>query len=273
MTTANPSSNSLEKRQDYSLSVCVLGSGSRGNAVYISDGSTALLLDAGFSGVEIQRRMASKNLNPDDLDAILVTHEHNDHIQGVGVLSRRLKLPVYINQETEKVAARQLGTIKRRQYFECGKPFTIGKLRIHPFPISHDAGDPAGFTVGSNGVKIGIATDLGIATNLVKAHLKNCSLLVLEANHDPEMLENGPYPWPLKQRVSGRTGHLSNDASRDLLETVQHDNLSHVILAHLSEVNNTPNHAFRAVVRGLTRCNPKIMVADQHQSGEIIYLK
>ncbi len=269
----NPSINAPETQQDYSLSVCVLGSGSKGNAVYISDGATAILVDAGFSGVEIQRRMASKGLNPENLDAILVTHEHGDHIQGVGVLSRRFKVPVYINQETEKAAARQLGTIKNRQYFECGKPFTIGRLRLHPFPISHDAGDPAGFTVGSNGVKIGIATDLGIATHLVKAHLQQCRLLILEANHDPVMLENGPYPWPLKQRVSGRTGHLSNEASKDLLQAVQHDALTHVILAHLSEVNNSPQQAFRAAVQGITRCNPQLTVAAQHKCGDVVYLK
>ena len=114
---------------------------------------------------------------------------------------------------------------------------------------------------------------MGIATHLVKAHLQQCRLLILEANHDPDMLENGPYPWPLKQRVSGRTGHLSNEASKDLLQEVQHDGLSHVILAHLSEVNNSPQQAFRAAVQGITRCNPHLTVAAQHECGDIVYLK
>jgi len=261
------------QHDDFILSVCVLASGSKGNAIYISNGSTAILLDAGLSGIEIQRRMAARGLNPKDLDAILVTHEHNDHIKGVGVLSRRFKLPVYISRKTEEAAAAQLGTIERPRYFECGQSFAIDAFTLHPFPISHDAEDPVGFTVGCNGLKIGIATDLGMATHVVKAHLQNCALLILESNHDPEMLENGPYPWPLKQRVSGRTGHLSNDASRELLEAVQHDGLTHVILAHLSEINNTPQQAFRTVVRGITRCNPQLMVATQHECSQIVYLK
>ncbi len=253
--------------------VCVLASGSKGNATYISDGNTAVLVDAGLSGIEIQRRMASRGLDPEKLHAILITHEHSDHIKGVGVLSRRFKLPVYINPKTEAAAEKQLGKLYERRYFECGTPFRLNRFIFHPFSISHDANDPAGFTVSCNGKKIGIATDLGIASNVVKAHLSTCSLLILEANHDPEMLEYGPYPWPLKQRVSGRTGHLSNDASRELLESIQHDGLSHVILAHLSEVNNTPNHAFSTVIRGITRCSPMVHVASQEESGEIVLLR
>jgi len=255
-----------------SVRVCVLASGSKGNATYISNGSAAVLVDAGLSGVEIERRLASRGLNPDTLDAILVTHEHSDHIKGVGVLSRRFKLPVYLNRKTEAAASTQLGRLHDRRYFECGTAFRLNRFTFHPFSISHDAEDPAGFTVDCSGKKIGIATDLGIASHVVKAHLSACSLLILEANHDPEMLEYGPYPWPLKQRVSGRTGHLSNEASRDLLESVQHKALSHVILAHLSEVNNTPNHAFSTVIRGITRSNPKIHVACQDESGEIVEL-
>ena len=273
MTRTAPSNTPASEGPETTLSVCVLGSGSKGNAVYISDGTTAVLVDAGFSGIEIQRRMAARGLNPADLDAILVTHEHGDHIHGVGVLSRRFKLPVYLNARTAKAGSGPLGRLHRSRYFEGGKPFTIGDINLHPFSISHDADDPVGFTAACNGIKIGIATDLGIATHVVKAHLQHCALLIIEANHDPEMLENGPYPWPLKQRVSGRTGHLSNDASRELLEAVQHGGLTHVILAHLSEVNNTPNHAFRAVVRGITRCNPKLSVAPQHECSEMVVLK
>ena len=230
-------------------------------------------MDAGFSGAEIQRRMAARGLDAADLDAILVTHEHGDHIQGVGVLARRFKLPVHITRRTLQAAARQLGSIDTPRHFEGGRSFTLGNLTVHPFSISHDAEDPVGFTVACNGVKVGIATDLGVATHVVKAHLKNCSLLILEANHDPQLLAKGPYPWPLKQRVSGRTGHLSNEASMTLLEEIQHDRLSHVILAHLSEVNNTPQHAFGAAVRGITRCSPILTVADQHESGDVVYLK
>ena len=257
---------------NYNLAVCMLASGSKGNATYISDGDTSILIDAGLSGVELQRRLVSRDLDPEHLDAIIVTHEHSDHVQGVGILSRRYKLPVYINQKTYHASPR-LGSLHETKSFECGQTFHISNLTIHPFSISHDAEDPVGFTIGQNGTTIAIATDLGIATSMVKEHLKHCALLILEANHDPQMLENGPYPWPLKQRIKGRTGHLSNTSSKILLEELQHENLQHVILAHLSEINNTPKLAYDEVARALTRCSAKLYVADQRTSSPVIYLK
>jgi phosphoribosyl 1,2-cyclic phosphodiesterase len=249
-----------------------LASGSKGNSTYISDGKTSILIDAGLSGVELKRRLLSRDLAPENLDAIIVTHEHSDHIQGVGVLSRRYKLPVYINQKTHQ-ASPALGSLHETRSFECGRTFHISNLAIHPFSISHDAEDPVGFTVGQNGTRIAIATDLGIATSMVKDHLKLCALLILEANHDPRMLETGPYPWPLKQRIQSRVGHLSNSDSKTLLQELQHDNLEHVILAHLSENNNTPQKAFDEVVQALTRCKAQLTVADQYSPGPVIYLK
>ena len=257
---------------DYNLAICMLASGSKGNATYISDGDTSILIDAGLSGVELQRRLASRNLAPEHLDAIIVTHEHSDHIQGVGVLSRRYKVPVYVSKKTHQ-ASPKLGSLHETKSFECGKTFHISNLIIHPFSVSHDAEDPVGFTIGQNGTTIAIATDLGIATSMVKEHLKHCALLILEANHDPQMLETGPYPWPLKQRIKSRTGHLSNTSSKILLEELQHENLQHVILAHLSEINNTPRLAFDEVAKALTRCGAKLSVADQYTSGPVIYLK
>jgi phosphoribosyl 1,2-cyclic phosphodiesterase len=263
----------IERKQPlFSLAICTLASGSKGNATYISDGETSILVDAGLSGVEIQRRLASRDLSPEDLDAIIVTHEHSDHVRGVGILSRRYKLPVYINPGTQK-AAPQIGKLHETIPFECGTTFHISKMAIHPFAISHDAKDPAGFTIGQNGTTVGIATDLGIATSMVRQHLKRCALLLLEANHDPTMLETGPYPWPLKQRIRGRTGHLSNPDSKQLLKELQHDNLQHVILGHLSEINNTPQKAFDEVVKALTRCNARLTVADQYASSPVIYVK
>ena len=134
------------------LSVCLLASGSRGNAIYLSDGNSRILIDAGLSGVEIERRMASRDLDPGQLDGIVVSHEHSDHVQAVGVLARRFKLPVYISSETH-AAARQIGRLDDVHNFECGTPFQIGKLNLHPFSISHDAADPAGFTVAANGTQ------------------------------------------------------------------------------------------------------------------------
>ncbi len=250
----------------------MLASGSKGNAIYISDGDTAVLLDAGLSGVEIERRLKSKNLNPADLDAICVSHEHSDHIQGVGVLARRFKLPVYLSSQTAAAAKSHMGKVATIKTFECGSGFEINALKLHPFALSHDAKDPAGFTVNCNGTKIGIATDLGIATHMVQEHLKNCTALILEANHDPEMLANGPYPWPLKQRIGSRTGHLSNPEARDLLTVLQNKGLEHVILAHLSETNNTAEKALSEVSRALTRCRPQVWVASQDQCGDLIII-
>jgi len=266
-------SEQLQSKLDYNLAICILASGSRGNAVYVSGGSTSILIDAGLSGIEIERRLNSKGLYPEDLDAILVSHEHTDHIQGVGVLSRRFNLPVFINSKTEKAAVSQLGNVRVIKNFECGSPFIINDLSIHPFSISHDAEDPSGFTVNQNGTKIGIATDLGIATSMVKEHLKGCSLLILEANHDEDMLINGPYPWPIKQRIKSRTGHLSNEASKNLLKEVQHDRLKYVILAHLSETNNTPQKALSEVGRAMSHCNAKLDVATQDECGALLRLK
>ncbi len=257
----------------YRLAVCVLASGSKGNSVFVSNGETSILIDAGLSGIEIERRLRSKNLNPKMLDAIFVSHEHADHIQAVGVLSRRFDLPVYITPKTSKAAASQLGRIKDLRFFECGLSFIIESLVVHPFSISHDAVDPAGFTITHAERKIGVATDLGIGTAVVKEHLKRCDLLIIEANHDPAMLAAGPYPWELKQRIKSRTGHLSNEDSQRLLNEVGHSNLKHVILAHLSEINNTPQHALRAVDRKLDNCMPHFSVAAQATSGKVVFIK
>ncbi len=260
-------------QRDQSISVCLLASGSRGNAIYISDGKSRILIDAGLSGVEIERRMQSRGLDPKQLDGIVVSHEHSDHIQAVGVLSRRFKLPIYISAETYATARGQLGRIDIAHSFSCGVPFLIGNLELHPFSISHDASDPAGFTVTSNGTRIGIATDLGIATTLVKTHLKACTALIIEANHDRTMLEQGPYPWPLKQRIQSRSGHLSNDDTTQLLKEVLHKHLTHVILAHLSEQNNTPEKARCTVAQALRETRVNLSVAVQDRCSELFIIK
>jgi len=254
------------------FAVCVLASGSRGNSIYLADGSTSFLVDAGLSGSEIERRLSLRGIDPEDMDGILVSHEHSDHIQGVGVLSRRYNIPVYINSETCKAASARMGTVDLIRPFECGFPFTLKTLTVHPFSISHDAADPSGFIISRNGIKVGIATDLGFASSLVKEHLKFCDLLVLEANHDSEMLNNGPYPWHLKQRVKGRGGHLSNQDSKKILSQVIHPGLKHVILAHLSRKNNLPQKAEAEVTPVLAPHDIQLHIAGQNQPGELIYL-
>jgi len=256
-----------------SLTISLLASGSRGNAIYISDGRTAVLVDAGLSGVEIERRLKHRQLNACDLDAIVVSHEHADHIKGVGVLARRLDLPVYLSAPTRKAAESFLGRVPEIRSFCCGRPFTINGLAFSPFSTSHDADDPAGFTITHAGIKIGIATDLGQATAVVRTYLKHCRLLVLEANHDPEMLLNGPYPWPLKQRIKSRLGHLSNREAGELLKSLLHDRLEKIVLAHLSESNNTPDRALNTVGLSLTRRRIPIAVATQDRGSDVFRLQ
>lgn len=267
-----------------SFCICPLASGSRGNAVLVSTPETAILVDAGLSGKEIQRRMAAVGETPERLSAIIITHEHRDHIQGAGVLGRRFNIPVYMTKATYQACEKVVGKIPDLKWFGCGESFTIQKgnsikdekmsdaslLTVHPFSTSHDASDPAGLTLTWQGCKIGIATDLGIATNLVKAHLHNCSVLYLESNHDPDMLINGSYPWHLKQRIKSRTGHLSNADAGVLLSQLVHKDLKHVVLAHLSEENNRPEHALAAAGRCLNGASTILSVARPDRPGDII---
>jgi phosphoribosyl 1,2-cyclic phosphodiesterase len=269
---ASPPADVPAKDDLSSVSVCVLASGSRGNAIYVSDGRTAILIDAGLSGIEIQRRMAARGLDPASLDAILVSHEHTDHIQGVGVLSRRFGLTVHISDATREASNNALGKLSAIRPFCCGETFSIGELVVHPFSTSHDAADPAGFTIRCNGSKVGVATDLGIATSVVKTHLQACDILVLEANHDDRMLIDGPYPWPLKQRIRGRSGHLSNEDAALLLDGLRHDRLAHVILAHLSEENNTPDIARKTIEMVLKDAPTKLHVACQTAGCRLLTL-
>jgi len=254
-----------------SFCICPLASGSKGNSLFVSCRNNSILIDAGLSGIEIERRLNILNISPESLTAIIITHEHSDHVKGAGILSRRFKLPVYITQKTYE-AAQGLGKIEDLCFFECGTPFEIDQILVSPFSTSHDAIDPAGLTMEYNGHKIGIATDLGIVTSLVKEHLKNSNILYLESNHDLDMLINGSYPWHLKQRIKGRTGHLSNIDAGMLLSELGTDDLKHVILAHLSEENNCPQKAVQEISKSLNGSNAVLHVARPDQPGTIIKL-
>lgn len=254
-----------------SFCVCPLASGSKGNSLFVSCSNSSILIDAGLSGVEIERRLNLLKIDPESLTAIIITHEHSDHIKGAGILSRRYKLPLYISPKTYG-ACRTLGKIEDLRFFECGTSFHIDEIQVNPFSISHDAEDPAGLTLEYKNHKIGIATDLGIVTNLVKEHLKDSNLLYLESNHDPEMLINGPYPWHLKQRIKGRRGHLSNADAKILVSELKTDQLKHVILAHLSEENNSPQKAVQEVSESLNASHIGLHVAKPHEPGMLIRL-
>ena len=270
-TTCSGSNGNSDGRAAFAM--CMLASGSKGNCIHVSAGSKSLLVDAGLSAREIERRMHDRALAPERLQAIIVSHEHSDHIRGVGVLARRYGLPVYMSSATAGAALSRLGKIPQSCYFEAGIPFRIAPFSIHPFNITHDAVDPVGFTIGMNGSRIGIATDLGTVTGLVEEHLKGCRLLVIEANHDLDMLNDGPYPWPLKQRIRSRHGHLSNEAAGELLRAVLNDKLKHVVLGHLSETNNTSRRALEIVRKAIDAPHVDVMVARQDRSGPVLTLR
>lgn len=232
----------------------VLASGSGGNACYVETRHARVLIDAGLSCRALVRRLEAVGVKPEGLDALVVTHEHTDHIRGAGPLARRFNLPVYINPPTLKNALRGLGRLPRPVSFETGCSLRIKDLLIETFAKCHDAADPAGLVVCGEGRRLGLVTDLGRSTRLVEDRLRGCGALVLEFNHDPWMLEAGPYPWVLKQRIRGAEGHLSNEQAGALLAAVAHEDLRHVVLAHLSAVNNEPTKALREASRALTRC-------------------
>lgn len=218
----------------------VLGSGSRGNSVLVQSATTAILIDNGFSGKELARRLALHGLSLEMLDAVFVTHEHNDHTGGVGVVSRRCKLPVYANEATFGAGEKRMGKLHRRCEFETGDLIEFQDLAIRSFRVSHDTADPVGYVVESDTRRLGYLTDTGKVTHLMGQRLKGCHGLILEFNHDPELLRTGPYPLPLQQRVRSNQGHLANRDAGNFLQTLLHAQLRHVVLAHLSDTNNLP---------------------------------
>jgi len=337
----------------------VLASGSKGNSTVVTGGRTRILVDAGLSCRELFRRMRLAGEDPETLDAIVVTHEHSDHVNGVAVTARKLGIPVYFTEGTHRAWMRWL-TPRRQmtyaqwlvlcrkqaaerqaeataadegelddadllaevptadcaqgdaepvspgmaaavaaeaqseaadeataarpkdpawlpavEYFQSGQPFDIGDIAVSPFTIPHDAADPVGFVFRAEGVRMAFATDLGYIPPNVKAQLKGVDLLLLESNHDLEMLRDGPYPWQVKQRVLSRVGHLSNDAAAEFLENSYDGQAAHIVLAHLSESNNLPELARLAAERALggrtSLFGPGLVLAEQHCPLSAIY--
>ncbi len=225
-----------------SVRVCVLGSGSRGNSALVATERTRLLIDAGLSRKETYARLAAAGERAEGFDAIVISHEHTDHINGLKSLALDLKVPVFINPATRD-AVRWNGPAQSFVHFTPGEKFVIGDIEVTPFSIPHDAADPVGFTFEAVGFKIGIVTDLGCIPEVVKQRVRGCHCLVFESNHDLEMLKVGPYPWYIKQRLMSRHGHLSNRDTGQFLTEDFDGEAQVLVLAHLSEINNHPEIA------------------------------
>jgi phosphoribosyl 1,2-cyclic phosphodiesterase len=228
----------------------VLSSGSKANCTFVEAGGVRFLVDCGLSGKQAEARMAEVGVDPKTLSAILVTHEHADHIHGVATLSRRYGIPVYANAGTMERIAKPRG----REIFKTGSDFCVGQVEVTPFSIVHDAKDPVGFSIRAEGFKLVLVTDLGRVTTLVQEHARGANAILLESNHDQEMLQSCSYSWDLKQRISSTHGHLCNEAAGQLLQEIMHPELFHIVLGHLSENSNTPQLALQATNRYLERC-------------------
>lgn len=222
---------------------CPLASGSKGNSIYFESAEAKVLIDAGTSAKSITQRLAEIDVEISEIDAILITHEHGDHIQGLKVLAYKMGIPVFANHETAKGIVEAFNDCPKFKIFSTGETFEFKDLEIHPFSIQHDTVDPVAFTIKTNGLKFGFCTDLGFATSLVRHQLRDADYLYLEANHEPSMVHASSRPMIYKQRVLGRNGHLSNQACGELLAEVAHTGLKHVHLAHLSSECNSPETA------------------------------
>lgn len=240
-----------------------LGSGSEGNGLVVEVDACRVLLDCGFSTKEAVLRLARLGLTPDDLDGILVTHEHSDHIGGVTRLANKFKLPVWLTHGSHTYLSNLDQLPLDARVIDSHAAFNVGDLCIEPFPVPHDAREPIQFVFTDGNHRLGVLTDTGSITPHIEQMLTGCDALVLECNHDANMLANGPYPTSLKQRVGGRFGHLDNHAAADLLRTIDTQKLTHLIAAHLSHKNNSPEHA-RAALAGAINCAEDwIGIADQ----------
>ena len=237
------------------MKVATLGSGSRGNSVFVECGRTRFLVDAGFSGAEIARRLESLDIAPESIQAVIVTHEHRDHTAGIGVAARRWGWTLYLTRATERACASLLRGSETVRHYEGEVPFELGDARIHPSSTCHDAADPVALTIldSGTGLKLGVATDLGRATTPVRNALAGCHFVVLESNHDELMLRESPYPWSVKQRIGGSRGHLSNRLAADLAVDLLHPGLGGFLLAHLSDECNAPDTAVQTARQSLAR--------------------
>jgi phosphoribosyl 1,2-cyclic phosphodiesterase len=265
------------------VSVSVLASGSRGNSTVIETSQASILVDAGISCRETFKRLKLIGLDPRSLSAILITHEHSDHVNGLATLAKKLSVPVFMTGATHQAWARslrddsgELPKVQKLEIFAAGRSFQIADVTVTAFTIPHDAADPVGFTFRAEGTKIAVATDLGYIPASICDHLRKCDVLIVESNHDLEMLRVGPYPWSVKQRVMSRVGHLSNESLAQFFARDYDRGASYIVLAHLSEQNNHPEVARKTAEDALgpqrTLLENRIMLAAQDAPTESIRL-
>jgi len=238
-----------------------LGSGSRGNATLIESGDTRLLLDCGFAARELERRLARLDVEPESLNGILVTHEHQDHIKGVGVLARRYRIPVWLTHGT--LLSGRLGEMPEIHLVQGQLGLTIGGIGVESYSVPHDAREPVQYVFNANGSRLGVLTDSGMITPHILEMLTACSALLLECNHDNGMLANGPYPPYLQRRVGGNLGHLNNRQAAQLLGHLEHAGLECLVAAHLSEKNNTPELVREALISAVPGIESRLSITCQ----------
>lgn len=241
------------------VKVSVLASSSSGNCTLVATERTRILVDAGLSRKETFERLAVSDISPSSLTAILVTHEHSDHIAGLASIAKKLRIPIYVSRLTAPAIPWPEEFTPQLELFPAGSTFPVGDIDVTSFTIPHDAADPVGFSLRAEGIKVSIATDLGYMPESIRFHLRGSDVLLLEANHDLEMLKVGPYPWALKQRIMGRNGHLSNDVACTFIRNDLDTSTSTLILGHLSAQNNHPE-----IVR---------LMADQALGGRSLFTR
>ena len=254
---------------------CPLASGSSGNVVYFGTQKVKILFDVGITFKNIRERLAQIEVDIEEIDAVMITHEHIDHVRGLEMIVKKLDIPIFCNSDTAKAICQMIDVRPKFKIFSTGESFTFADIEIHPFSIQHDTLDPVAFTLHVEGKKFGICTDLGFATKLVEMNLKNCDYLYLEANHEEEMVHASSRPILYKQRVLSRQGHLSNRSAGDLLANIHHEGLKHVYLAHLSTECNTPETAMNTVKGILSKKGKEVdmSIAYPDKPGKIIALE
>ena len=256
---------------------CSLYSGSSGNSLFVESENTKLLIDAGVSSKKIECALNSLEIAPESIDGILITHEHSDHVQGLGTFAKKFNLPVFVNQKTLDAMPKQKEKISEKNIniFKIEEKFEIGDLKIKPFSIPHDAANPCGFNIFKDNKKISIATDIGHMTRGILKNLEDSIFIMLESNYDPDVLMYSKYPYPLKSRIAGPNGHLSNELAGKTISHLLNSGLQQAILGHLSKQSNFPELAYKTVVDELMSTNYdenslRLSVANRDMPGNIV---